>query len=637
MSILKGKATRIGIILHLIFIFSISPIFCFQTKKASESELKIPQTVDELKVKVNSLLQKYKIPGVAIALVSKDSIIWMAGIGHANVETGTPITENTHFRVGSITKTFIGLGFLKLIEEGKIDLNTPVRETAPEIEIKNPWSDTYPVRIVHLLEHTAGFDDIHINSIYNKEDSEMPLKRALDVKAGLRRVRWKPGARYAYSSPGYTLAGYILEKITGQRYEDYLKDVILEPIGMNTSTFRLTDESKRMLSVGYGGNFEPVPYFDGYDRPASSLNSSVKEMAQFVQFLLNRGKVGEEQIISGTLIDQMGNATTTVASKAGLKNGYSFGVGTHFQDGFKWYGHSGGGPGFIAKYSYIKDCGIGYVVLANRFSISEFEEITSLVQSYLVREIKPPPEQSVQIPTSQLEKYCGYYEFRSSRQQLVRFLDILLSGTTISFENGTLYQQDFMSSKEALVPVSPDKFRRLNEPEASSIFTKTSEDNMVFATSNSYYEKTGSWKPFVYRSLFFGALIIMLSSVIYAIFWVPVHLFKKLMKKENRSKYLRIRLTPLLAILSLVFGILIVMNQSIMHLSQMSFNNIVFFVSTLLFAGFSVLSIIFSILSFKKPVKMIARIYALVLSFSCLGMTVYLTYWGIIGLRLWAY
>ena len=194
-----------------------------------------------------------------------------------------------------------------------------------------------------------------------------------------------------------------------------------------------------------------------------------------------------------------------------------------------------------------------------------------------------------------------------------------------------------MSTKEALIPVSPNKFRRSNEPEASRIFTTTPEGKKVFATLGSYYEKTGSWRPIVSRTLVFSALIVMLSTIIYAFFWFPLHLYKIIRKKDNRSKYLRMRVVPLLAILSLVFGIFIVANQSVIQLSQMSINNIIFFVSTLLFAGFSVLSLFVSIISFKKPVKMIARIYALILTFSCFGMTVYLIHWGIIGLRLWVY
>lgn len=97
------------------------------------------------------------------------------------------------------------------------------------------------------------------------------------------------------------------------------------------------------------------------------------------------------------------------------------------------------------------------------------------------------------------------------------------------------------------------------------------------------------------------------------------------------------RATPLFAVLSLVFGIVVVMNQSLVTVGFMTLSNIIFFLSTLVFAGLSLLSLIFSIISFKKPVKMIACIYAFILSLACSGMTLYLCYWGIIGLRIWAY
>ncbi len=622
----------------LLTMFFTTSIICYPyIVLAYEKNTKIPKTFVELEIKIDSLIQKYKIPGIGIAFISMDSIIWLRTIGLANVETVEPLTEKTHFRVGSCTKSFIGLGFLKLVEEGKVDLNTPVREIVPEIEIDNPWWETDPIRIIHLLEHTTGFDDIHLNSLYNKEDPEMPLRQALNAKTSLRKVRWQPGTRYAYSSAGYTLAGYILEKITGQRYEDYLEEVILKPIGMITSTFRLNDESKKLLSVGYDNNYKPIPYFDGYDRPASSLNSSIMEMALFVKFLLNRGRIGDEQIISDSLIDRIGIHTTTIAAKAGQKEGYGFGVAARFQDGFKWYGHSGGGPGFIARYSYLKDYGLGYVVLANKFSITEFGKICRLVQNYLIRNIKPPPKPSIHLSADKLEKFSGYYEYSSSRQQLVEFLDILLGGTTISLENDTLYMQDFMGEKEALIPVSSNTFRKSSEPEASMIFTTTPEDNMIFADIGSYYEKTVRWKSIFYRILFFGALIIMTSSIIYALFWVPVHIYKILKKRKDRSKYVILRVIPLLAILSPIFGILVVANQSIVELGQMTLANVAFFVSTLLFAALSSLSLSFSIISFKKPVKMIERIYTVILSSACFGMTIYLSFWGIIGLRLWAY
>ena len=180
-------------------------------------------------------------------------------------------------------------------------------------------------------------------------------------------------------------------------------------------------------------------------------------------------------------------------------------------------------------------------------------------------------------------------------------------------------------------------FRLSHQPVGSRVFTETSDGKMIYATSGSYFERTASWKPFVYRVLVFGAFMLMLSSIAYSVFWIPVHLYKKFKNKGNRSKYLRMRIAPLLAVVSLLLGGIIVANQDLLELGSLTFKNVIFFFSTIAFAGFSVLSLLFAFRSFFKPVKMLARIYALILSSACLGMTLYLGYWGIIGIRLWAY
>jgi len=149
-------------------------------------------------------------------------------------------------------KELYGLALLRLADEGKIDLNTPVSEIAPEIIIENPWADTDPVRIIHLLEHTAGFDDSRTSWFYF-DGPPKSLRQALEEKAQLRHVRWRPGTRFSYSSPGYTLAGYVLEKTTGQPYEEYLRQNLLIPMGMATSRIGKTEECRRLLATGMIG------------------------------------------------------------------------------------------------------------------------------------------------------------------------------------------------------------------------------------------------------------------------------------------------------------------------------------------------------------------------------------------------
>jgi hypothetical protein len=523
------------------------------------------------------------------------------------------------------------------MDEGRVNINTPLSDIVPEIDIGNPWEETHPVRIIHLLEHTAGFDDAHPAWFYFEEPL-LSLRQALSEKAHLHKVRWQPGTRFSYSSVGFTLAGYALEKVTGRRYEDYLKQALLEPIGMKTAMIGSSEEARRLLAVGYDKDTKPYPTWYDYDEPAGALNASIREMALFVRFLLNRGTVDGQQIISADLFDRIGRPVTTLASQAGLKSGYSFGFGVSYRDGAKWYTHGGAVPGFLAEYAYNLDHGLGYVVLQNLFDTHFHDDLFVRVRSYVashVNSIAPSPQ--VPVPAEVLDAYCGYYEPRSPRLQMAAFAEILAGGITVSYENDTLYTQGFMEDKTPLVAVSASLFRQPSHPEASRVFIKTANGRMAYASKGSYYERTAFWKTLLYRALVFGAVAMMLSSIAYATFWIPVHIYKKVKHSENRSKCVSMRLVPLLAVVSLILGTLKVGDQTILEFGMFTAANAIFYVSTLLFAGLSTLSLLTTYRSFRRPVRTMARLYAVLLSASCFGMTLYLSYWGVIGLRLWAY
>lgn len=160
---------------------------------------------------------------------------------------------------------------------------------------------------------------------------------------------------------------------------------------------------------------------------------------------------------------------------------------------------------------------------------------------------------------------------------------------------------------------------------------------MVLVDRKTYYERTGAWKPYVYRTLVFGAVTLMLTVFLYPLLWVPVHLWRKLFRRQQGVEYLRMRVTPLLAVVSLVLGIVAVGNQTVLELGQLTLKNVVFFGSTLAFAALSMLSLFFALASLRRPVNRAARIYALAVSIACCLVVGYLGYWGLIGLRTWAY
>src|SRR5262245_14667352 len=128
--------------------------------QAEKDEPPAPATLEELDQAITRVLHETQTPGAGVVLVSKDKVLWKAGIGLADRATGREVTPDTIFRAGSISKCFVALAVLKLQEEGKLRLDVRLRDLVGDIEFANPWEATDPVRLAHVLEHTAGFDDI---------------------------------------------------------------------------------------------------------------------------------------------------------------------------------------------------------------------------------------------------------------------------------------------------------------------------------------------------------------------------------------------------------------------------------------------------------------------------------------------
>src|SRR5713226_6094390 len=197
-----------------------------------------PKTLPELQQAIKGALDKEHVPGAGVALVANGEVLWCGGIGEADITVKRPVTCDTEFRVGSISKTFVALSLLKLQEEGKINLYARLQDVAPEIPFKNRWEATHPVRIVNLLEHTAGFDDMEPSEVYNVRDRyDFPLLDLFKRFKKPQSVRWPPGTRMSYSNPGNAIAGYLIEKTTGKPFDQYIREAFLRPMGLEHADF----------------------------------------------------------------------------------------------------------------------------------------------------------------------------------------------------------------------------------------------------------------------------------------------------------------------------------------------------------------------------------------------------------------
>src|SRR5713101_1604435 len=134
-----------------------------------KEELPHPKTLEELQKAMKDVVEKNHVTGAGVALVSNGQLLWCGGIGKADVAANRDVTCDTEFRAGSISKTFVALALLRLEEEGRINLYARLQDVAPEIPLQNRWESANPVRIVNLLAHTAGFDDMSFSETYNTD------------------------------------------------------------------------------------------------------------------------------------------------------------------------------------------------------------------------------------------------------------------------------------------------------------------------------------------------------------------------------------------------------------------------------------------------------------------------------------
>src|SRR6266446_10537819 len=268
------------ILVSLVALLTVLPLVTLYAQENPEPAP--PKSLEELQKAIKTELDKHHLPGAGVALVLRGELTWCGGIGYADVASRKPITCETEFRVGSISKTFVALALLKLQEEGKINLEARLHDVAPEVPVQNAWESTHPVRIVNLLEHTAGFDDMEAAEVYNLRDPyDYPLLEVFKHFQEPQIARWPPDTRMSYSNPGYGVAGYLIEKITGQPDDQYIRGTFLQPLGITNGDYRFTDANKARLAAAYDGKTpNPVGYPYIYLRPAGDLKASPGELAK---------------------------------------------------------------------------------------------------------------------------------------------------------------------------------------------------------------------------------------------------------------------------------------------------------------------------------------------------------------------
>ncbi|MGA2084909.1 MAG: serine hydrolase domain-containing protein [Terracidiphilus sp.] len=597
------------------------------------------QSIAELRQQLEKILADTHTPGMSVAIVHKDGPEWVAGLGKSNVAANQAATDETLFRIGSTSKGFVSLSILKLVNEGKLSLQDPVHELAPEIWFENRWEATDPVRVVDLLEHTTGWDDIHMRE-YAKDAKGMTQREGLDYDHHSRTSRWRPGTRMSYCNAGPTVAAYIVEKITGRRFEDYVTQNLFLPIGMMTATY-FEQPSPQLTTLYHPDGKTPYPYWNIIGRPSGAINASAKDMAAYVQFYLNRGAVGGMQVMPAASIDRMETPTRTWEVQQGLKAGYGLSNYPSFHDGFEYHGHNGGVDGGLTEMAYMPEYGVGYSYSINSGNGEAFGKIGDAIRAYVTRSLQRPPVPAAAPLPADAADYAGWYEPASPRIQFTQFLGRLIGLQRVSFGGGNLLLSGLGGvNQPTAAPVSGEQFRYLlpkkdhPEPIATvALLTPNAEGRFVYIGGT--MKRIPTWFAIAEIALVAWFLLAFIAVLLYAPFWI----FGGLIKRRRRPAERAMRLWPLIAVLSLLafVGLSIASSNDIFaRLGHMTIWSFGIFLASLIFAAASLASAAALWLARKKEIRCSVRWFSIAVTSALLITAVYLAYWGVIGIRTWS-
>ena len=417
----------------------------------------------ELEKVIVAELREKNAPGGAVAIVSHNKVIFAKGFGVANVETNIPVTPDTLFQIGSMTKTFTAAAILTLAEEGKLRIDTPIGSYVKGLSPKIAGATLH-----HLLSHTAGIIDEPDE--YGGQDESMMSSYLRSWKDNY--LLFDAGEVFSYSNSGFALAGLVAQEVTGKPYADLMVERVFQPLGMTRTTFRPTVAMTYPLAVGHKAKpaekplvVRPLPN-DARLYPAGTMYSSVNEMARFALAFLNEGIIDGKRVLSPSVIAKMQTPNLKQLS-AEDDTSYGYGLFMNHYRGVRQLWHEGSMTGYVGSMLLAPVHHFAVIVLcnANGVLLDKTQEKAMELVLPLTKQEALRPKTPLPMSESEMQGYVGIYE------QPNRFrIEVLV-------RNGGLFIKEF-NNEMPLMKIGENRFsfKFPQADRAQEIYIKVGKD-----------------------------------------------------------------------------------------------------------------------------------------------------------------
>jgi len=356
-------------------------------------------------------IKKHAVPGIAVGIFFEgEERYHVAGV--TSVENPLPVDDHTLFQTGSTGKTYTATAIMRLVDQGKLRLEDKVKQHVPELRLKDKQAER-EATILHLLNHTAGWDGDQYQSTGEGDDSLANLVRAM---AGFEQ-RFPLGTRHSYNNVSLSLAGRVLEKVTGQTFEAAMQDLLLDPVGMTESFYSVNDVATRRFAVGHVNRDDHVEvarplHMARNGNPAGGLSSTVRDQLKYARFHLGDGRsaTGKRLLKKATLL-RMRKPTVRVPRPG---NPEYCGISWFLteRDGIQLVDHGGNTHGQNHAFHLAPERGFAISVMTNSQpggSRLEAEVVKWAFERFLGLEEPGEPE-PLDLTSAQLQEFAGTYE-----------------------------------------------------------------------------------------------------------------------------------------------------------------------------------------------------------------------------------
>jgi len=313
---------------------------------------------DDIRELIRYKLVETVVPSLAVAVAKDGVVVWEEAFGWADRENRVPADEHTMYSLASISKPITATGLMILKERRELDLDKPINDYLRNAKLKAWVGNPNDATVRRVANHSAGLP-LHYQFFYEDDPYCLPPMDETIRRYG--NLVTAPGERYQYSNLGYGVLDYVISRISGKSYSDFMRDEVFLPLGMTRASVYIGRGHKRHHAVRYGTDGLPIPFYDFDHRGASAVYSSAHDLVRFGMFHLKAHLQDQKAILSDETIDEMQTPTVTVKDDAG----YGIGWTISEEAGYSFISHDGGMGGVATRLLLVPSESLVVVVLCN--------------------------------------------------------------------------------------------------------------------------------------------------------------------------------------------------------------------------------------------------------------------------------